>query len=135
TLSLHDALPISRVEPLGAHRDLDAPVVTVEPLALARCEPELMRGRDARLGADFPHEVGSLLAPGRRLDDCRSVKKRGRRRGDLETIDAILARGGEDRFAPQKPPIPLALWRSTVGPRIADQAVPIALQREGPARV
>ena len=58
-----------------------------------------------------------------------------RRSGDLETITAILARGGEDRFAPKQPPIPLAIWRQAVGPRIADQAVPVSLQREGPARV
>jgi len=47
-----------------------------------------------------------------------------------ETIDAILARGGEDRFAPTRSPISLTAWRSAVGPRIADQTVPVKLQRE-----
>lgn len=52
-----------------------------------------------------------------------------------ENIDAILARAGEDRFSPERPPVPIALWRASVGPRIADQAVPVAMHAEGGDRV
>ncbi len=52
---------------------------------------------------------------------------RKQREHQLETIDAILARSGEDRFAPRRPPISLVAWRAAVGPRIADQTVPVTL--------
>jgi hypothetical protein len=44
-----------------------------------------------------------------------------------ETIDAILARAGESRFSPRQAPISIVLWREAVGPRIADQTVPVSL--------
>ena len=57
-------------------------------------------------------------------------KKRKRSRLDHpETIDAILARAGEDRFAQKQPPISIVVWRAAVGARIADQAIPISLER------
>ena len=41
----------------------------------------------------------------------------------------MLDRAGEDRFAKKRPPIPVADWRAAVGPRIADRARPVALER------
>lgn len=41
----------------------------------------------------------------------------------------MLERAGESRFAKKKPPIPAAEWRAVVGPRIADRARPIAIER------
>ena len=57
---------------------------------------------------------------------------RRRRRKSLEApepVDAILARAGEDRFAPRRPPVSAALWRSAVGARIAERTVPLTLER------
>lgn len=56
---------------------------------------------------------------------------RPRRRHTLqapEPVDAILARAGEDRFAPDRPPISVPLWRTIVGPRVADRALPVRLE-------
>lgn len=53
-----------------------------------------------------------------------------RRRPQLyspEPVDAILARAGEDRFAPDRAPISGPLWRTIVGPRVADRALPVKL--------
>jgi hypothetical protein len=60
------------------------------------------------------------------------MKKRRRRpRLDApEPLDQVLERAGENRFAKKQLPIPLADWRAAVGPRIADRARPIALERE-----
>ncbi len=55
-----------------------------------------------------------------------------RRRQQLEAperIDELLERTGEHRFAKRQLPIPLAEWRAAVGPRIADRARPVALDR------
>ena len=53
-----------------------------------------------------------------------------RRRLDApEPLEMVLDRAGENRFAKRQLPIPLALWRAAVGPRIADRARPIALER------
>lgn len=55
-----------------------------------------------------------------------------RRRKSLEapeSVDAILARSGEDRFAPRRPAISAALWRRAVGARIAERTVPLTLER------
>ena len=46
-----------------------------------------------------------------------------------EPLELILDRAGENRFARKQLPIPLAHWRAAVGPRIADRARPIALER------
>ncbi len=57
------------------------------------------------------------------------MKRHWRKKLDQpETIDAILARAGEDRFSPTRPPIAHAVWRAAVGPRIADQTVPLSLE-------
>jgi hypothetical protein len=58
--------------------------------------------------------------------------KRRRRRPRLaapEPLDELLERAGENRFARKQLPVPLATWRKAVGPRIADRARPIALER------
>jgi hypothetical protein len=55
-----------------------------------------------------------------------------RRRRQLEApepLEMVLDRAGENRFAKRQLPVPLALWRAAVGPRIADRARPIALER------
>ena len=57
-------------------------------------------------------------------------KRFKRRRLDApEPLEAVLERAGENRFARKQLPIPLAHWRAAVGPRIADRARPIALER------
>jgi len=57
-------------------------------------------------------------------------KRRKRRRLEApEPLDEVLERAGENRFARRQLPIPLAQWRAAVGPRIADRARPIALER------
>jgi hypothetical protein len=60
--------------------------------------------------------------------------KRRRRRPRLdapEPLDELLERAGENRFAKKQLPVPLVTWRQAVGPRIADRARPIALERGG----
>ena len=59
------------------------------------------------------------------------IRKRfKRRRLDApEPLESVLERAGENRFARKQLPIPLAHWRAAVGPRIADRARPIALER------
>ena len=44
-------------------------------------------------------------------------------------MEALLDRAGEDRFARRRPPIPMREWKVVVGPRIADRAHPITLER------
>ena len=57
-------------------------------------------------------------------------KRRKRRRLDApERLEDVLERAGENRFARKQLPVPLAQWRAAVGPRIADRARPIALER------
>lgn len=57
-------------------------------------------------------------------------KRTKRKRLDApEPLAEVLERAGENRFARRKLPIPLAQWRAAVGPRIADRARPIALER------
>lgn len=59
-----------------------------------------------------------------------SRKRRGRRHLDApEPLEEVLGRAGENRFAKRQLPISLARWRQAVGPRIADRARPIALER------
>jgi hypothetical protein len=60
----------------------------------------------------------------------RFGKRKKRRRLDApEALEEVLERVGEHRFAKKQLPIPLAQWRAAVGPRIADRARPIALER------
>lgn len=58
-------------------------------------------------------------------------RKRNRRvRLDApEPLEELLDRVGEHRFARKQLPIPLARWRAAVGPRIADRARPVAIER------
>lgn len=57
-------------------------------------------------------------------------KGKQRRRLDApEPLEEVLERAGENRFARRQLPMSLARWRATVGPRIADRARPIALER------
>jgi hypothetical protein len=44
-----------------------------------------------------------------------------------ESMDAILDRAGESRFARARSPIPVKVWRDAVGARIADRARPVSL--------
>lgn len=46
-----------------------------------------------------------------------------------ESLEEVLDRAGENRFARKQLPIPLARWRAAVGPRIADRARPLELAR------
>jgi hypothetical protein len=45
-----------------------------------------------------------------------------------EPLRAILDRAGESRFARNREPFAAALWRDAVGARIAERALPIALE-------
>jgi hypothetical protein len=57
-------------------------------------------------------------------------KRRQRKRLEApEPLEEVLERAGENRFARKQLPIPLAHWRAAVGPRIADRARPIAIER------
>jgi predicted nucleic acid-binding Zn ribbon protein len=44
-----------------------------------------------------------------------------------ESVEAILGRAGESRFARVRPPIASAVWREAVGARIAERARPATL--------
>lgn len=46
-----------------------------------------------------------------------------------ETLEAVIGRAGEDRFARAKPPVGERIWRDAVGLRIAERARPVALER------
>ncbi|MBX3233729.1 MAG: DUF721 domain-containing protein [Labilithrix sp.] len=52
-----------------------------------------------------------------------------RRLSAPESLEEVLDRAGENRFAKRQLPIPLARWRAAVGPRIADRARPMELVR------
>lgn len=58
------------------------------------------------------------------------AKRIKRKRLDApEPLEELLERAGENRFARKQLPMPLARWRTAVGPRIADRARPIAIER------
>ena len=44
-----------------------------------------------------------------------------------ESLDSILDRAGESRFARLRPPVAPKVWREAVGARIADRAIPVSL--------
>ncbi|MGD0674294.1 MAG: DUF721 domain-containing protein [Polyangiaceae bacterium] len=44
-----------------------------------------------------------------------------------ESLETILGRSGENRFAPIRPAVAPSVWRDAVGPRIAERARPISL--------
>src|SRR5690242_18931769 len=45
-----------------------------------------------------------------------------------ETLEGVIDRAGENRFAPRRPPIALAVWVAAVGLRVAERARPVDLQ-------
>lgn len=45
-----------------------------------------------------------------------------------ESLEAIIDRSGENRFARTRPPIDERVWREAVGARIADRVQPVALR-------
>ncbi len=53
--------------------------------------------------------------------------RRSRKSAAPESLDAILLRAGENRFARLRPPIAIRVWRDAVGARIADKAKPISI--------
>ena len=59
------------------------------------------------------------------------MAKRRRRRNlkEPEGIETLIGRAGENRFAKRRVVIPVADWRAAVGPRIADRARPVSLER------
>ena len=63
----------------------------------------------------------------------RATKRLQRKNLDApESIEDVLGRAGEDRFASKRAhqqPIPRNEWRAAVGPRIADRAQPISIER------
>jgi hypothetical protein len=46
-----------------------------------------------------------------------------------ETLEAVIERAGEDRFARNRPPVAERIWRDAVGLRIAERARPVSLER------
>lgn len=61
---------------------------------------------------------------------ARSAKRRRRKNLDApESLEDLLDRAGEDRFAKRRAPIPMREWKVVVGPRIADRAQPVSLER------
>lgn len=46
-----------------------------------------------------------------------------------EAIDDVIARSGEDRFAPARRPLSEQTWKEAVGVRVAERAKPISLER------
>lgn len=60
----------------------------------------------------------------------RASKRRRRKNLEApELIEDLLDRAGENRFAKKRAPIPRREWRAAVGPRIADRAQPMAIER------
>ena len=45
-----------------------------------------------------------------------------------EPLSGVLARAGDDRFAPNRPPIAPHVWAAAVGGRIAERTKPIAIE-------
>jgi hypothetical protein len=48
-----------------------------------------------------------------------------------EGLDQVLARAGEDRFAPDRAPLPPHVWAAAVGARIAERTRPMAIEAGG----
>lgn len=60
----------------------------------------------------------------------RAAKRKRRKNLDApEPMEDLLDRAGEDRFAKRRAPIPSKDWKIAVGPRIADRAHPMSLER------
>lgn len=57
------------------------------------------------------------------------AKRRSRKRlARPEAMGDLLERAGEDRFAPQRPPITRAQWARAVGVPVAERTQPVALE-------
>ena len=61
------------------------------------------------------------------LENLRMKRRFRQRLVAPESMDALLERAGESRFARVRPPISAALWREAVGARIAERARPVSL--------
>ncbi len=57
------------------------------------------------------------------------VRRRRRSLRVPESIDLVLSRSGENRFAHRRIPVADGVWRDAVGVRIAERAKPISLDR------
>jgi hypothetical protein len=56
------------------------------------------------------------------------ARKRRKRMFAPEALERVLARAGEDRFAPNRAPLPPHVWAAAVGARIAERTLPIAIE-------
>ena len=56
------------------------------------------------------------------------ARRRRKRMIAPEGLDRVLARAGEDRFAPNRAPLPPHVWAAAVGARIAERTLPIAIE-------
>ena len=69
--------------------------------------------------------------PGHQRSAIAHAMSRRRRRTRLaapETLEGVIARAGEDRFAKTRAPLSERIWSQCVGPRIAERARPISLE-------
>ncbi len=57
------------------------------------------------------------------------ARRRRKRMMAPEGIGALLARAGEDRFAPNRAPVPPHVWAAAVGGRIAERTRPVGIDR------
>jgi len=55
------------------------------------------------------------------------MQRRRERSGAPESLEAILDRAGENRFARIRSPVAGRVWRAAVGARIAERALPVSL--------
>lgn len=56
------------------------------------------------------------------------ARRRRKRMFAPEALQQVLARSGEDRFAPNRAPIPPHVWAAAVGARIAERTRPVAVE-------
>ena len=56
------------------------------------------------------------------------MRKRRPKLDHPESLDGVLTRAGENRFARKKAPLPERLWVEAVGHRIAERARPLGLE-------
>jgi hypothetical protein len=123
------ARPHHHAEAAAAELLLDALLVADEAAHL----PDVLGTADAHersegdAGLRALHDESGMLPSG---PMARSAKRRRRKNLDApETMEDLLDRAGEDRFAKRRPPIPMKEWKIAVGPRIADRAHPVTLER------
>jgi hypothetical protein len=56
------------------------------------------------------------------------ARRRRKRIFAPEALEHVLARAGEDRFAPNRAPLPPHVWAAAVGARIAERTRPVAIE-------